>query len=174
MQKKLAAQGEPHNASVATDGVSVSRTSIDQGNGSDGGSDAKLPATGGKGDDSNPTPLRPLVGRLTDERIRRLEEIGFVWSLRDDWQKVRDVSFARVSGAAGQVSLTGWSNAIQCPLSQHYEELKVFQKQTGHCNVPARYAANRRLGIWYVKLGIQPQFGSCVSFALQLTPVCCD
>jgi hypothetical protein len=30
---------------------------------------------------------KPIVGRLTDERISRLEGIGFVWSLRDDWQK---------------------------------------------------------------------------------------
>jgi hypothetical protein len=28
----------------------------------------------------------PVVGRLTDERIRRLDELGFVWSVRDDWQ----------------------------------------------------------------------------------------
>lgn len=27
------------------------------------------------------------VGRLTDDRIQRLEAIGFVWSLRDDWIK---------------------------------------------------------------------------------------
>lgn len=62
---------------------------------------------------------KALVGRLTEDRIRRLEEIGFVWSLRDDWQK-------------------------------HYDELKAFKEKNGHCNVPARYAANRRLGIWYV------------------------
>jgi hypothetical protein len=30
---------------------------------------------------------KPVVGRLTDDRIRRLENLGFVWSLRDDWQK---------------------------------------------------------------------------------------
>jgi hypothetical protein len=30
---------------------------------------------------------KPLVGRLTDDRIRRLETLGFIWSLRDDWQK---------------------------------------------------------------------------------------
>ena len=30
---------------------------------------------------------KPLVGRLTDDRIRRLQDLGFVWSLRDDWQK---------------------------------------------------------------------------------------
>lgn len=26
-------------------------------------------------------------GRLTDERMEKLESLGFVWSLRDDWQK---------------------------------------------------------------------------------------
>lgn len=29
----------------------------------------------------------PLVGRLTQERIQRLQNLGFVWSLRDDWAK---------------------------------------------------------------------------------------
>ena len=33
------------------------------------------------------SPQKPIVGRLTDERIARLENLGFVWSLRDDWQK---------------------------------------------------------------------------------------
>ena len=33
---------------------------------------------------------KPIVGRLTDERIRRLEDLGFIWSLRDDWQKHYD------------------------------------------------------------------------------------
>ena len=60
---------------------------------------------------------KPVVGRLTEDRIRRLNELGFVWSLRDDWTK-------------------------------HYEELKDFKKEHGHCNVPARYTKNRKLGIW--------------------------
>ena len=42
--------------------------------------------------------------------------MGFVWSVRDDWNK-------------------------------HYEELKLFYKEQGHCNVPARHS-NRRLGVW--------------------------
>ena len=33
---------------------------------------------------------KPLVGRLTDERIRRLNDLGFAWSLRDDWGKHYD------------------------------------------------------------------------------------
>jgi hypothetical protein len=57
------------------------------------------------------------VSRLTDERIHRLEALGFVWSLRDDWQK-------------------------------HYDELIDYKREHGHCNVPARFALNRRLGIW--------------------------
>lgn len=64
-----------------------------------------------------PAPGKPVIGRLTDDRIHRLEELGFIWSLRDDWQK-------------------------------HYEELKEYKKSNGHCNVPARYVPNRRLGIW--------------------------
>lgn len=60
---------------------------------------------------------KPILQRFTDERIRRLENLGFVWSIRDDWQK-------------------------------HYEELKDYKNDNGNCNVPARYAKNRRLGIW--------------------------
>jgi hypothetical protein len=60
---------------------------------------------------------KPVIGRLTEDRIRRLNDLGFVWSLRDDWTK-------------------------------HYDELKDFRLEHGHCNVPARYAKNRRLGIW--------------------------
>jgi hypothetical protein len=61
--------------------------------------------------------LKPMFGRLTNARIRKLEELGFVWSVRDDWQ-------------------------------QHYEELVKFMNENGHTNVPARYEANRKLGIW--------------------------
>lgn len=81
------------------------------------GIDYKGPYPGEGQDQTNAMSEKPLVGRLTDERIRRLESIGFVWSLRDDWQK-------------------------------HYDELKQYKEEHGHCNVPARYAKNRRLGIW--------------------------
>ena len=40
---------------------------------------------------------KPLVGRLTDERIRRLQNLGFVWSLRDDWQKHYDELKGKIS-----------------------------------------------------------------------------
>lgn len=72
---------------------------------------------GSTGKESPSNTGTPLVGRLTQERIQRLQNLGFVWSLRDDWAK-------------------------------HYEELKAYKQIHGHCNVPARYAENRRLGIW--------------------------
>jgi len=40
------------------------------------------------GDDTTTPPgSTPLVGRLTQDRIQRLQNLGFVWSLRDDWAK---------------------------------------------------------------------------------------
>mgnify|MGYP005844099141 CR=1 FL=1 len=44
----------------------------------------------GEEDTSSNMAGKPVVGRLTDDRIRRLENIGFTWSLRDDWQKHYD------------------------------------------------------------------------------------
>lgn len=82
-----------------------------------------------------PNPAKPVVGRLTDDRIRRLEDLGFVWSLRDDWQK-------------------------------HYNELKVYKAEHTHCNVPARYAKNRRLGIWVSAQRQQVRSSSCIIFTV--------
>ncbi|KAL7523979.1 hypothetical protein ACHAXR_000388, partial [Thalassiosira sp. AJA248-18] len=57
-------------------------------------------------------------GTISDDRISRLEKIGFLWgSLEERW-------------------------------NMRYEELKKFKEENGHCNVPYRYSANRQLGIW--------------------------
>jgi hypothetical protein len=74
LQKKLAEQGKPHDARVALEVEDVVASKPDD-------CAAALEGNASK----------PLVGRLTEERIRRLQELGFVWSLRDDWQKVRAV-----------------------------------------------------------------------------------
>ena len=55
---------------------------------------------------------------ITDERVRALEEAGFVW---DSHKAV-------------------WSERL--------EELKDFKKQYNHCNVPSRYKPNHQLAIW--------------------------
>jgi Helicase associated domain len=69
-----------------------------------------------RGTPKSSTTMRATTG-LTEDRIQRLEQLGFVWSVREDWKK-------------------------------HYEELKQFKQRFGHCNVPARYTENRKLGIW--------------------------
>lgn len=55
---------------------------------------------------------------ITDERVRALDEAGFVW---DSHKAV-------------------WSERL--------EELKEFKKQYKHCNVPSRYKPNHQLAIW--------------------------
>ena len=112
LKKKLAEQGKDYVPPSA-------RATVDE-SGTISPVDPSTFASAG-GASSTPTASssssKPLVGRLTDDRIQRLESLGFVWSLRDDWQK-------------------------------HYDELKEYKSLHGHCNVPARYPQNRRLGIW--------------------------
>ena len=71
LQKKLASQG--NNSEGETQDY------CDQGQDSGGESPGKTGMSS-----------RPLVGRLTGERVKRLQALGFVWSLRDDWQKHYD------------------------------------------------------------------------------------
>src|SRR2546425_760619 len=57
-------------------------------------------------------------GNLSEGRLRRLEEIGFVWDPIGDFAEERFV------------------------------ELVQFKAKTGHCNVPRRWAENPRLATW--------------------------
>jgi hypothetical protein len=60
-------------------------------------------------------------GTLAEERVRRLDALGFSWELRPppaiSWQ-------------------------------QHVNDLKEFKKKRGHCDVPHRYEPNQGLGYW--------------------------
>ncbi|WP_080132990.1 DEAD/DEAH box helicase [Chlamydia suis] len=57
-------------------------------------------------------------GKLSEDRIARLEEIGFVWDvLEEEWEK-------------------------------NFLELKRFQEEHGHCKVPRGYPQNPDLGSW--------------------------
>ncbi|MDY4960476.1 MAG: Helicase associated domain protein, partial [Chlamydia suis] len=57
-------------------------------------------------------------GKLAEDKIARLEEIGFVWDvLEEEWEK-------------------------------NFLELKRFQAELGHCNVPSVYPQNPSLGVW--------------------------
>uniref|UniRef100_A0A7S4JSE0 Helicase-associated domain-containing protein n=1 Tax=Odontella aurita TaxID=265563 RepID=A0A7S4JSE0_9STRA len=56
---------------------------------------------------------------MTDDRFKRLSELGFVWYVKgpDQWM-------------------------------DRYKELEAFNDEFGNCDVPSRYAPNRRLGRW--------------------------
>jgi superfamily II DNA or RNA helicase len=59
-------------------------------------------------------------GKLREDRVRRLEEIGFVWDPMDAaWEEM-------------------------------YLALVEFKKANGHCAVPKRYTENRKLGNWII------------------------
>lgn len=61
---------------------------------------------------------RKLKHKLSKDKIKRLEEIGFVWDLRQsEWEK-------------------------------NFLKLQEFKKIHKHCNVPARYLKDRSLAMW--------------------------
>lgn len=66
---------------------------------------------------------------MTDERKTKLDELGFVWKVRDraDW-------------------------------NDRYEQLLEFKKENGHCIVPQHYTRNRALGKWVAKQREQYRF----------------
>lgn len=66
---------------------------------------------------------------LTDERKAQLDELGFIWKVRDraDW-------------------------------NDRYEQLLEFKKENGHCIVPQHYSRNRALGKWVAKQREQYRF----------------
>jgi hypothetical protein len=57
-------------------------------------------------------------GRLSQERIQRLDDLGFVW------------------------------NPYTAAWEEMFAALKDYQSQHGHCNVPARWTQNPSLGMW--------------------------
>ena len=57
-------------------------------------------------------------GKLSEDKIARLEELGFVWDVREEeWEK-------------------------------NFLKLQRFQEEHGHCKVPQKYPQNPSLGVW--------------------------
>ena len=61
---------------------------------------------------------REKSGKLSNERRRKLEGLGFVWDPR----------------------ATSWQDM--------YQQLAVFKAENGHCNLPVEYSKNSALGSW--------------------------
>lgn len=62
------------------------------------------------------------LGKISPDRVAKLNEIGFVWGIRDN---------------------CGWMH--------RYRELIEYRDQNGHCNVPQQYKLNKALGPWVDK-----------------------
>lgn len=58
------------------------------------------------------------TGRLSDEKVRKLERLGFVWNTRD----------------------VAWQD--------FFAELVAYEAETGHCNVPKRSPDYPKLANW--------------------------
>ena len=69
--------------------------------------------------------------RLTDERRKRLDEIGFVWNVKENERANEQNRVAR--------------NSYDDQWDQMFHQLKQYKEQHGHCLVPKRYAENRKL-----------------------------
>lgn len=65
--------------------------------------------------------MQGFPSALTAERIRRLESLGFTWSVRPE-------------------PVSTWNKKFQ--------ELKAYKATYGNCMVPQRYQANSQLGTW--------------------------
>lgn len=63
--------------------------------------------------------------RLTEERIRRLESIGFHWKVKHKMKRYYDKQ---------------WESM--------FDRLKAFKEVNGHCVVPKRYPPDVKLGTW--------------------------
>ncbi|KAL7525633.1 hypothetical protein ACHAXR_001088, partial [Thalassiosira sp. AJA248-18] len=108
-------------------------------------------------------------GKLSDEHIRRLENIGFLWGAQglgkipafatniepaigsDDAPTGGEGGFADTEAHRPNNNgdgITQKVSAQEAKWNMRFEEVKRFKEEKGHCNVPQGYSANRPLAIW--------------------------
>ena len=62
----------------------------------------------------------PTIRNISQDRIERLDAIGFIWKLADFDKR----------------------------FEQHCHDLEAYKRKFGHCNAPQRYSADPSLGRW--------------------------
>lgn len=87
------------------------------------GMESKLEVDGASAAAAATAKGRPTNPRLTEERLRRLESIGFEWKVKHKMKRYYDKQ---------------WDSM--------FDRLRAFKEVNGHCMVPKRYPADPRLG----------------------------
>lgn len=87
-----------------------------------------------EGGPSSWTPEQAQSYRLTDERRKRLEDVGFCWSAKEGNEK----SVLEQSGRITRNSYDDQWDAM-------FDLLVQYKEQNGDCLVPKRYVANPRV-----------------------------
>ena len=77
--------------------------------------------------------------RITAERIAALDDIGFVWDVRD---------FKFDASEAGKTPIIRRRKPQDEKWLKKFGELQVYKEQHGNCLVPQNYVLNRALGKW--------------------------
>ncbi len=72
---------------------------------------------------------------LTDERMKKLLDIGFVFNAKKS-QAYKDAELAKKSANR----TAAWNG--------YYEELKKFKEENGHCLVPKVYDKHKAFSSW--------------------------
>jgi hypothetical protein len=83
-------------------------------------------------------------GKLKEERIDKLNEIGFSWEVGSEWSRLPENGRVRV--------VNDWND--------HLGKLLEFKEKHGHVLVPQRYKQNTQLGQWVADLRQRRKKGS--------------
>ena len=79
--------------------------------------------------------MRGINDLLTDERLEKLKDIGFIFNAKQS-QVYKDADLAKKTLSYE----TAWNG--------YYDELKKFKEEHGHCLVPKLYPQHKAFSSW--------------------------
>lgn len=75
------------------------------------------------------------IGMDDENRIAKLNEIGFSWTVRGGGKKAK-------------LEPTPEDKTKPLSWNERFEQLKAYKEENGDCLVPNNYEPNKKLGIW--------------------------
>jgi len=88
-------------------------------------------------------------GKLSEERMSRLDDLGFSWRIHSNGGDADDEEVEREEVPRSR----GRSKSLEADTSEEmweesYNELVEYKKRFGHCRVPKKWEENPQLGSW--------------------------